>query len=149
MFGAEKFRPWLRHHGFGKSGGGSTKQTVQNYSPEEAKRRTGVMDEATRIYNQTKGVPQFDQAGYDAAMAQYNQALAAWKNQPQQGVTYDADGNYIPENQVAQSAAPTAPNRADYTSYSSMPYPGAAPVPPSMETLTIEDYLGQDRKSVV
>jgi hypothetical protein len=38
-------------------GGGSTKSTstTLNYSPEEAKRRTAVMDEAGRIYDQTAG----------------------------------------------------------------------------------------------
>lgn len=37
----------------GGSGGG--KSVTQNYSPEEAKRRTKVMDEAEQIYNRTSG----------------------------------------------------------------------------------------------
>lgn len=36
-------------------GGGSTTSTQMNYSPEEAARRTQVMDEAARIYNATAG----------------------------------------------------------------------------------------------
>lgn len=36
-------------------GGGSTTQTVQNYSPEEVARRLRVFDEAERIYGQTRG----------------------------------------------------------------------------------------------
>jgi hypothetical protein len=38
--------------------GGSSTSTQQNYSPEEAARRTQVMDEATRIYNATAGAAQ-------------------------------------------------------------------------------------------
>ena len=41
------------------SGGGKSTSTTLNYSPEEAARRTQVMDEASRIYQATKG-----QAGY-------------------------------------------------------------------------------------
>lgn len=38
----------------GSKGGGSTTSTTQNYSPEEAKRRSAVMDEAAGVYSQTK-----------------------------------------------------------------------------------------------
>ena len=56
----------LRHPGFNKGGGGgSTTSTVQQYSPEEAARRTQVMDEAQRIYKQT--APQMSAAGYPGA----------------------------------------------------------------------------------
>lgn len=41
--------------GGGGSGGGHTTSTTVNYSPEEAARRTQVMDEAERIYNSTGG----------------------------------------------------------------------------------------------
>ena len=37
------------------SGGGKSTSTTLNYSPEEAARRTQVMDEASRIYQATKG----------------------------------------------------------------------------------------------
>lgn len=37
------------------SGGGKSTSTTLNYSPEEAARRTQVMDEASRIYRATKG----------------------------------------------------------------------------------------------
>ena len=39
----------------GGGGGGDTTSTNVNYSPEEAARRTQVMDEAQRIYDSTKG----------------------------------------------------------------------------------------------
>jgi hypothetical protein len=39
----------------GGGGGGDTTSTTQNYSPEEAKRRTKVMDEAENIYDATAG----------------------------------------------------------------------------------------------
>lgn len=35
------------------SGGGSSKSTTVNYSPQEAKRRAALMDEAIRLYNQS------------------------------------------------------------------------------------------------
>ena len=35
-------------------GGGSTKSVTQNFSPEEAARRTQIMDEALRIYGLQK-----------------------------------------------------------------------------------------------
>lgn len=56
MFAAEKYRKWLKHPGF-NGGGGSTKSTnvTQNYSPEEAARRSMVMDEAKLIYDANKG----------------------------------------------------------------------------------------------
>ena len=51
---------------FGGGGGGDTTSTgtnvTQNYSPEEAARRTQVMDEAQRIYNQT--APQVTTGAY-------------------------------------------------------------------------------------
>lgn len=54
MYGSVKFRNWNRHPGF-NGGGGSTEttSTTQNYSPEEAARRTQVMDEALRVYDVT------------------------------------------------------------------------------------------------
>lgn len=43
----------------GSGGGSSTNTTTQvNYSPEEAARRTQVMDESTRVYNATAGQAQ-------------------------------------------------------------------------------------------
>lgn len=39
----------------GSSGGGSSSQTVQNYSPEEAAQRAKVQSEASRIYGSTAG----------------------------------------------------------------------------------------------
>jgi hypothetical protein len=55
MYGSEKFRGWNQHPGFNGGGGGETKSTstTQNYSPEEAARRTKVMDEALRVYGNT------------------------------------------------------------------------------------------------
>lgn len=58
MFGAEKFRSWMRHPGYngggGRRGGGHTTSITQNYSPEEAARRALVMDEARLIYDANK-----------------------------------------------------------------------------------------------
>jgi len=54
MYGAEKHRRWLRRPGFNGGGGSTTStSTTLNYSPEEAARRTQVMDEALRVYNTT------------------------------------------------------------------------------------------------
>lgn len=47
---------------FYKGGSQSTTSTNINYSPEEAARRSQVMDEATRVYNQTAGT--ISSAGY-------------------------------------------------------------------------------------
>lgn len=66
MFNAEKYRRFMRHPGYN---GGSKPQTststTQNYSPEEAARRTQVMDEALKVYRQT--APQIAASGYPGA----------------------------------------------------------------------------------
>lgn len=62
-------------------GGGKSTSTTQNYSPEEAARRTQVMDEAQRIYNETSGT---------ANSSPYPGAQVA---------------GFSPESQVAQSLA--------------------------------------------
>lgn len=49
----------------GGGGGGSSTNTTQNYSPEEAARRTQVMDEAKRIYEET--APTISSAAYPGA----------------------------------------------------------------------------------
>lgn len=66
MYGTSKFRKWLRHPGY-NGGGGDTKSTsvTQNYSPEEAARRTQVMDEAMRVYGNT--APQIANSQYPGA----------------------------------------------------------------------------------
>jgi len=66
MFNAEKYRRFMRHPGF-NGGGGPTQSTstTQNYSPEEAARRTQVMDEALKVYHQT--APQIAASGYPGA----------------------------------------------------------------------------------
>lgn len=66
MYGAEKFRRFRRHPGY-NGGGGETKSTstTQNYSPEEAARRTQVMDEALRVYGET--APQIKNSEYAGA----------------------------------------------------------------------------------
>lgn len=66
MFKAEKYRRFMRHPGF-NGGGGPTQSTstTQNYSPEEAARRTQVMDEALKVYHQT--APQIAASGYPGA----------------------------------------------------------------------------------
>ena len=55
-------------YGGGGGGGGNTTSTNTsiNYSPEEAARRTQVMDEAQRVYNQSAG--QMTSAGYPGAV---------------------------------------------------------------------------------
>lgn len=66
MFNASKFRRFLRHPGFNGGGGGTTStSTTQNYSPEEAVRRTQVMDEALKVYNTT--APQIANSAYPGA----------------------------------------------------------------------------------
>lgn len=66
MYGAQKYRGWLRHPGFNGGGGPSTStSTTQNYSPEEAARRTQVMDEALKVYGQT--APQIAASEYPGA----------------------------------------------------------------------------------
>lgn len=45
----------LRLFSGGGSGGGTTTTTTQNFSPEEAARRTAVMDEAANVFNSSKG----------------------------------------------------------------------------------------------
>lgn len=63
MFGAEKFRRWLRHPGMrGGGGGGKSVSTTENYSPAEAARRTQVMDLALGVYNKT--APEIAAQGY-------------------------------------------------------------------------------------
>lgn len=66
MFNAAKYRRFLRHPGM-NGGGGPTQSTstTQNYSPEEAARRTQVMDEALKVYHQT--APQIAASGYPGA----------------------------------------------------------------------------------
>ena len=66
MYGAEKYRKWLRHPGYNGGGGKTTStSTTLNYSPEEAVRRTKVMDEALKVYNAT--APQIAAADYPGA----------------------------------------------------------------------------------
>jgi hypothetical protein len=52
-------------YGGGGGGGGNTTATTINYSPEEAARRSQVMDEAQRIYGAS--APQMSGAGYPGA----------------------------------------------------------------------------------
>lgn len=66
MYGAEKFRRWVRHPGYNGGGGPtSSTSTTMNYSPEEAARRTQVMDAALKVYNQT--APQIAASDYPGA----------------------------------------------------------------------------------
>ena len=61
------------------SGGGKSTSTTMNYSPEEAARRTQVMDEASRIYQATQGqvgsYPGAVPVGVDAATLSGQQSL--------------------------------------------------------------------------
>lgn len=106
MYGAEKFRRWLRHPGHNGGGGGqNSTSTTQNYSPEEAARRTQVMDKALAVYNSTapliasqgfpgaKVVP-FSQETLAAQNLAVNNAYGAQQGieQINQGINYGLNG---------------------------------------------------------
>jgi len=112
-------------------GGGKSSSTTVNYSPEEAAKRAQVMDEATNIYNATKG--QLGNSKYPGAQVApfANETLVAQNlavsnaaaaqdsiNQINQGVKYGlTDSMDVEKNKYLQSAiqAATRPITESYT----------------------------------
>lgn len=96
-------------------GGGQQTTTQQNYSPEEAARRTQVMDEAARIYNTTAGA--MSAAPYPgAAPAPFSPQTIMSQDYAQQyalGPAIDQANNI---NQAVASGFNTMLNPADSTS---------------------------------
>ena len=107
----------------GGGSSGSTTSTTQNYSPEEAARRTQVMDEAQRIYQSTKG--QIANSPYPGAkVADFSPETLAAQNyvtqyaadnavqgvaDMNQGVSYGLnDAMYVDNNPYLQSAISAA-----------------------------------------
>jgi len=119
-FGESCTRMELGHrriYGGGGSGGGSSTSTQINYSPEEAARRTQVMDESQRIYNQTTRQPVLDAAGKPT----YAPKVAAVDP------TYDEAGNKLTEGTAASGGEQIFTGKE-------MEYPGAKPIGPDAMT---------------